>query len=1086
MINYLYCRLVVVFLLSIQYAHGTENYAHKNSVELDFTSAGVKIVLLKTNLLAEVRLSGNQFTSLHHLSPLERGLMSLTVVPTTVSHLNADIEAKYQLALEIGLAVSEREVSNYDPLLFEVKKISDALSLWKEGDTQSRMNALRLVSGARGNIDRALREELSIDQLYVAMLFATDQYQLLGDVGAEIVQLSRIGPCALDCKYTRWAALKYWGRALQNSREFSRSSDIYEQALKELDAEEHLELIWRLNREEIRQHFSQVRFLTGHHENDVAIIESARLLAEEVRVNADKLGEIRIKAGAENVLAFYYWNINNFQRGEELMRESVNNYERAGISAETSAAHNNLSVLLDIQGKYDESIISLRRSIEIQNQFPDNIQKAYLLVNLAKSYLQIGSFEFALNAAKQGLSLFEDAQTQAGIASANEIIGDISFEVGDYAASIKAYKKSISIYTGDTATANLLFATTLRISLAQAYAKLDDKENSYAYISESKALLDHLLNGSGANYRDDPKLAKILYGISEVATAFNDNVIYAKNRQYFRDLVSRQKNDNAYNFLLFKFRTLDLIWSMRTDDDRVVRTNFEKGIKAFNRYKAKINTDALGFVIARRREEIIQPYITFLRHKKDDQLGAEMIYKVLEAYQSTYNSHVSISPIEPNDSSTTDMTLGRVQQKVINEENPKARTKALASVAELYQSLLIQTPTSRSGALIGIEGVPELEKIQAYLDLDTTLLRYYIREHDAFLLVINKSSTKLINLSLGESFESELVEFKKNLLSRSPNFSQLAYLQASKLGLNQPFLNGVKKLVVVSDGVLESTPLGALNVADFGDQYIPLARQISLVVTDSFSAYFSQNARVARPHTADLAIFADPLFDDKELYEPVSSRSLSGKRAWYRKLERLPWTAKEAEHIQELFPQKKTVVALREMATASVLLSDSMTNAKVLHIASHGYFSEVTPNIVGLATAKPLNDEEGGSFVTITDLMSETFLANLVVVSGCETSLGVRVVGSGVNGLSRSMLTRGAGAVIGTLWPIPDRPTSEFMREFYTALKRHNGNAEKALFDAKRAFQKSGRYRHPYFWASFNLVSINKDIHENVFSNEVF
>ena len=85
-----------------------------------------------------------------------------------------------------------------------------------------------------------------------------------------------------------------------------------------------------------------------------------------------------------------------------------------------------------------------------------------------------------------------------------------------------------------------------------------------------------------------------------------------------------------------------------------------------------------------------------------------------------------------------------------------------------------------------------------------------------------------------------------------------------------------------------------------------------------------------------------------------------------------------------------------------------------------------------------------------------------------------------MNGFSRGMLIKGAGNVIGTLWPIPDRATAFFMEEFYSALKLNNGNAKSALADTKRKFLTSGRYRHPYYWSGFVLYSADKSSLKNV------
>ena len=104
-----------------------------------------------------------------------------------------------------------------------------------------------------------------------------------------------------------------------------------------------------------------------------------------------------------------------------------------------------------------------------------------------------------------------------------------------------------------------------------------------------------------------------------------------------------------------------------------------------------------------------------------------------------------------------------------------------------------------------------------------------------------------------------------------------------------------------------------------------------------------------------------------------------------------------------------------------------------------------------------------------------------MVISGCETSLGEHIEGEGLNGLSRGFLASGAGAVIGSLWKVPDKPTANLMKFFYEGLISTNGNVSKALAIAQTKMAQSGPYRHPYFWAGFELTSFDARLDKNVF-----
>ena len=90
----------------------------------------------------------------------------------------------------------------------------------------------------------------------------------------------------------------------------------------------------------------------------------------------------------------------------------------------------------------------------------------------------------------------------------------------------------------------------------------------------------------------------------------------------------------------------------------------------------------------------------------------------------------------------------------------------------------------------------------------------------------------------------------------------------------------------------------------------------------------------------------------------------------------------------------------------------------------------------------------------------------MVVLSACETALGVARPAEGILGLRWACAVAGARSLVVSLWKVPDAETRRFMEHFYRLVL---GGEPRAA--ALRAAQLDQRRRRPdpYFWAAFVL-----------------
>jgi CHAT domain-containing protein len=93
----------------------------------------------------------------------------------------------------------------------------------------------------------------------------------------------------------------------------------------------------------------------------------------------------------------------------------------------------------------------------------------------------------------------------------------------------------------------------------------------------------------------------------------------------------------------------------------------------------------------------------------------------------------------------------------------------------------------------------------------------------------------------------------------------------------------------------------------------------------------------------------------------------------------------------------------------------------------------------------------------------------LVVLSACETGVGLVQTGEGVYGLRRALALAGARSQLTSLWKVSDAATEELMVSYYYRLLNGEGRGE-ALQAVQQALIDSPRYWHPYYWAAFVAI----------------
>jgi CHAT domain-containing protein len=176
----------------------------------------------------------------------------------------------------------------------------------------------------------------------------------------------------------------------------------------------------------------------------------------------------------------------------------------------------------------------------------------------------------------------------------------------------------------------------------------------------------------------------------------------------------------------------------------------------------------------------------------------------------------------------------------------------------------------------------------------------------------------------------------------------------------------------------------------------------------------------------------------------------------------------DASSGQEVAALAKTYSAAKSFtgdAAGKQAFLDEMKNASVFHYAGHSKDA-----------ANPLQseilldgDREGPNSVTALDISLQRMRPNaLVVLASCDSSVGNSRDGIGVRGLTSAFLISGAGAVVGSLWPVDSAATSELVTHFHEAFATGRVAVASALRQAQLRFLRYyPQKNHPSYWSGF-------------------
>ncbi|HMV47748.1 MAG TPA: CHAT domain-containing protein [Blastocatellia bacterium] len=334
-----------------------------------------------------------------------------------------------------------------------------------------------------------------------------------------------------------------------------------------------------------------------------------------------------------------------------------------------------------------------------------------------------------------------------------------------------------------------------------------------------------------------------------------------------------------------------------------------------------------------------------------------------------------------------------------------------------------------------------VEELRTLLARDEAVIEYYFDDETLKIFFIDRQSLQVVESPYGVSQIGELIRKLRFHMCKFQYGQVYLTLHSERLledvndclsqlrqALYDPVANLAKdrRLIFIPFGLLHNVPFQALFD---GEKYLIEGHEITQ----------APSARVLK------LCAAAPV----QSYERVSIFGAADEIA--------PQITEEIQAIRALFPTAECFAGA--MATADSLRRKAPAS-DILHLAGHAVFRQDAP----MFSAFKLAD----TWLNFYDICALRLPASLVTLSGCSTGASRIYAGDELMGLARGFLSAGAASLVVSLWAVNDPATARLMAAFYNHLRR--GLTCRAALRAA-ALEVKSLHEHPYYWASFFIIS---------------
>lgn len=852
------------------------------------------------------------------------------------------------------------------------------------------------------------------------------------------------------------------------------------------------------------------------------LLNSSLQFAEALKI-CDEVGDRSEAARAHLFTGYIVGNLGDREKAVAEFSRSLGLYSAIRNERGEGLALTALGLMQSLNGDEERAIRMHREAIDIFRRIGDRQSEAVAINGLGQAYENLTEYSTALENYKLALRLFQNGSSldcasvaTFNVARACRLMGDLKQAVAYYEECLQLSRAAKKVRT----EANALNEVALMYAaqgnrektinqyrrILRFYAAISDRRqqaigwnnlgNSYLRFGEKQQALVSYKRALALSTSAGDKGVLIL-SLYNVARAQRDlgtlEPALSNIEQSIKIIEDLRTNVASPDFRISYFSGVHQhydLWIdvlMQLDRQRPNQGFAAAALLASEKARARSLVD----ILTEARADI--------RPGADPKLvNRERELRGLLRFQAQSQMELSI---EVKDSPHTDELAQQANQ---------LRTE----YQEIASRLRDQNPRLHNPAPSALSSLAE---IQSQLrDKDTILLEYALGDERSYLWAVTADSLQSYELPSRSILEAAGLEVYKLLTARQAVGKRIAgdyqsrvetsdHLYYEKaLDLSQLLFGqvaeelGNKRLVIVSEGILQYIPIDALPApvgkalgASHRAEDIPLLLDTHEIVTlPSVSTLAAIRKEKHEPRSTEklVAVFADPVFSnsddrvqkptqnvvvDSSTSDQISSQSALRSFAVVTRQAgptRLVHAAEEADAILATAPRGTGMVARGFDASRETVMSSLVGEYRILHFATHGFLNSEHPELSGIVLSMVNQDgSKANGFMSLQDINNLDLSADVVVLSACDTALGKDVKGEGLVGLTHGFMASGAKSVVATLWKVDDRATAVLMADFYKSMLKDGLSPAAALRSAKQKLRQEKAWQAPYFWAGFVL-----------------